>query len=273
MTLESPESPEPREVPLSRRPAKVASLMRQGHVYPGWYTANKRMNKFYVVNLGHVMDALMIDYSSTERFFEKATEIILKETTWNKEYQSKYEASWTQLAPKIKNGPKHFGIAATIIVAMEVAAAELNPQFDVYEYLAIIPAQYFVDRLEAPRLQKLRTYYAGLSEAERVATFGENGRSTSFDAVCLTHLGQTYSEALLDEHCAGYCVTRYVAELLLEFVNKNFPAEYHVGPVFASGEDSISTGLGTDKAAPSLRVPKSLYPLPIEEGRREPLSS
>ena len=252
--------------------------MCQGHVYQGWYTANKRMNKFYVVNLDHVMDVLMVDYSSMERFFKKATEIILKETTWNKEYQSNYEASWTQLAPKVKNGPKHFGIAATIIVAMEAAAAELKPELDVYEHLRIIPAQYFVDRLEAARLEKLRTYYAGLSEADRVEKFGEKGRNASFDAVCLTHLGQTYSATLLDEHSAGFCVTRYVAELLLEFVNKNFPAEYDVGPVYASGEDFISTGLGTkNKAAPSLRVPKNLHrdkfePLPTEEDTTEPLS-
>jgi hypothetical protein len=178
----------------------------------------------------------------------------------------------------MKNGPKHFGIAATIIVAMEVAAAELKPGLDVYEYLRIIPAQYFVDRLEAARLEKLRTYYAGLSEADRVEKFGEKGRSTSFDAVCLTHLGQTYSDALLDEHSAGFCVTRYVADLLLEFVNKNFPAEYHVGPVYASGEESISTGLGIkNKAARSVRVPKSLprdkiEPFPTEEDPIEPLS-
>jgi hypothetical protein len=79
MTTEAGESLKPREAP--KRPAKVASLMCQGHVYPGWYTANKRMNKFYVVNLDHVMDLLRVDYSSMERFFKKATDIILNETT------------------------------------------------------------------------------------------------------------------------------------------------------------------------------------------------
>jgi hypothetical protein len=175
------------------------------------------------------------------------------------EYESDYVASWTQLAQRVRNGPKHFGIAATIVVAMEVAASELKPHVNVYDYLRIIPAQYFVDRLEAARLQELRTLYTALSEADRVEKFGDNATSASFDAVCLAYLGQAYSTNLLDEHAAGFCITRYVADLLLKFVNEKFPAEYHVGPVYAAGEDSISINLGTkNRAAPSLRVPKGL---------------
>jgi hypothetical protein len=69
---------------------------------------------------------------------------------------------------------------------------------------------------------------------------------------------------LIGESADGFCVTKYVANKLAEFINSSYPEELHVGPVLSSGEDSVNEKLGYKKAAPSLRVPRKRDPSELD---------
>jgi hypothetical protein len=243
------------------RPAAVFSLLCEANAADmdsGWYFANKTQNRFFVVNLEHVMGALGIDYTRTRQYFEKASEVIAKETNWGSQYYSDYICSHTQLKPTRRHEAKHFGHAVTIIVAMEIAAAEKRINFNVYDTLRILPANYFVDRLDRQRLSALRAHYEAMSDHDRAEKFGTADATKSFDNLCLSRIGQAFSEGLLDEIAEGYCLTKFSADLIVKFITEHFPESLSVGPVRVSGEDSISKGLGTKRAAAKLRVPRRL---------------
>jgi hypothetical protein len=241
----------------NRRPESVTSLMCERDVYPAWYISNKGKNRFFIVNIDYVMGRLDIDYTRTRVYFEKATELIRKETQWNQEYGSDYESSHTQINPTRRHEAKHFGHSVAIIVAMEVAATEKNMEFNVYDWLRILPAQYFVDRFDKARLDALVEAYTGLSDSERAAKFGADSK-LPFGDLCLTRIEQRFSSGLLDDIVQGHCITKFTANLLMKFINESFPEHLHVGPVVASGMEAVSDGLGTKRAAPRLRVPKTL---------------
>jgi len=244
--------------PQNRRPARVTSLICQGSVYEEWAYNNKSKNRFYVVNLIRVMGALEINWTVTRPYFEQAQEVISHETDWKSDYNSTYECSHTQLSPPKVNEPKHFGHAAAIIVAMEIAAREKNPSYNVYDWLRILPAQYFIDRMDEDRLKKLAECFESWSESERVEKFGDAAKNRPFEDLCLASINQEFCSGLLQEIASGHCITRYTADLLLNFVNSHFPPKLHIGPVLGSGEDSVSKNLGTKRAAPCLKVPKRL---------------
>jgi hypothetical protein len=244
--------------PLNRRPAKVTSLICQGGVYDDWFFANKSKNRFYVVNLNRVMGELNINWTVTKPYFEQAREIILLETNWQSDYSSTYECSHTQLQPPKANEAKHFGHAATIIVAMEMAAREKDPNYNVYNFLRILPAQYFVDRLDQSRFEELAKCYDNWNESERIEKFGDRAIEKSFEDLCLECIEHSFCVDLLSEIASGHCITSYTADLLINFVNNHFPQKFHVGPVLGSGQDSISKMLGTKRAALSLKVPKRI---------------
>jgi hypothetical protein len=241
----------------NRRPKSVTSLMCGRDVYPAWYISNKGKNRFFIVNIDYVMGRLDIDYTRTRAYFERATELIKKETQWNDEYGSDYVSSHTQINPTRRHEAKHFGHSVAIIVAMEVAATEKKIKFNVYDWLRILPAQYFVDRLDKGRLDALVEAYTALSDSERAAKFGTDAKLT-FGDLCLTQIEQRFSPGLLDEIVEGHCITKFTASLLMKFINENFPDDLHVGPVVASGMEAVSNALGTKRAAPRLRVPKTL---------------
>lgn len=247
--------PEPQE---NRRPASVYALMQDGDVHPGWYLANKAQNRFYVLNLDYVMGVLAIDYTRARPYVERATATIAAETTWAEQYASDYECSHTQLSPDKRKGAKHFGRAAAIIVAMEIAAREKNNAINVYDWLRILPAQYFVDRLDRKRLEELQAFHAAMSEADRVAAFGEEDKAKPFDDLMLRRIDQEFSLGLLDEIVDGFCVTKYIANKIVGFINAHFPDRLHVGPVRISGQDGVSNGLGKQRAARNMRVPTNM---------------
>jgi hypothetical protein len=241
----------------NQRPENISSLMCQGGVYEGWKFANKSKNRYYIVNLSHVMEALDIDYTRTGPYLDRAKEIILTQTAWPAEYTSDYKASFTQLSPKKIHEPKHFGRAAAIVVGMEVAATEKQSAINVYDWLRILPAQYFVDRFDAAKVAELDDCYNSWSEDERQTIFGDAARDRSFTELCLLSIGQEFSNGLLGELVGGCSITRYTADLLVEFTNK-FPQRLHAGPVLGAGEDAVSKILGSKRAAPALNVPKRL---------------
>ena len=257
----APEPKEPAELThvFTPPPPEVASLICQGEVYSGWYIANKQQNRFYVVNLGLVIDELQLDYTKWRKEFEAATLVIDKHTSWVKEFNFNYKCSHTQLGRP--NDPKYFSTAAALIVGMDVVARKKGAATDIYSRLRILPAQYFVDLLDASRLAQLEAYFNGLGNDERKEKFGENAVNSNFRALCLTAIKQQNSEGLLDEMAKGDCVTKWVASRLEQYINQRVPEALRIGPVRGSGDfDRRRNDLGTGSVAPSLLVPKTLAP-------------
>jgi hypothetical protein len=251
-----PAQPQDPAAPLpNQRPASVTSLLCEGAPYEDWAFYNKSKNRFVVVNLEHVLSVLRIDYTLTRDYFKSATEIILGETTWNEEYPSSYECSHTQIKPNRRNEPKHFGHAATTIVALELAAKEKNQDVNVYDWLRILPGWYFVDRFEKELLAKAEKYYEGLTEAERIALLGDDAKGRSFRELCLMRMDQTSRKELLDQVVGGACLTRLPADRLVDFMAL-FPKKFEVGPVLRAGEQSVSNGLGSKRTARNLHLPR-----------------
>lgn len=259
---------QPTYVPktLNRRPGNVADLLIGGELHSTWYHANARSNRFFLVNMQHVLARLGITYTNTQRYLEQAEAIIATETEWPRQLPFEYRSSHVQLSPEKLTKPKRFGHAATIIVAVEIMAKERDPRFNVYDLLRILPAQYFVDRFDLAQLNSLKEYYESLSDSEKAGIFGHAAVSHSFERVCLDTMEQPHRNGLLEQLAAGFCVTKYTADKLVEFVENHFPPQLHVGPARSSGEDSIARGLGNKNAAPSLRVPRTL---PIERLRED----
>jgi hypothetical protein len=54
----------------------------------------------------------------------------------------------------------------------------------------------------------------------------------------------------------GFCVSQYVADRVIAFINALPRPELHVGPIRVTGEESDHRELGRKGAAPALRVPK-----------------
>jgi hypothetical protein len=247
--------------PRNRRPEQVSALFFQGEAYNNWALRNWRKRRFYVLNLRHAMEAMRVAHTTLGPAFNWAPKMISEETTWGKQYAGDYTCSRTQVYPEEYGKAKHFDKAVAIIVALERYAQENDRSFNVYEYLRIVPAFYFVDRFDAAKLAALEERFAQMSEADRLAAFRPIGdkelAGLSFSEICLIHLEQVDQSGLLPEMAAGACVTRYVADALVAFVNAAFPRELHIGPVREAGDDSATNlNLGTGDAAAALRVPR-----------------
>lgn len=248
---------------INRRPDNVTSLMCERDIDGAWFTHALRQNRFFIVNLGIVLSKIGFSgHTLAGPIFKKAEAIIADETKWSEQFPFGYACHPRHLAIKKRSQAKFFGHAATIIVAMEVAASDLKNPFNVYDFLRILPAQYFVDQFDAHRKAELIASYDAMSPADKVAKFGEEKAGHSFDRLCLSAIEQASSDGLLDEIADGYCITKYTAELLEKFVNENFDRSLRVGPVMSSGADSESRGLGYKSACKALRVPKKLMAIP-----------
>jgi hypothetical protein len=236
--------------------AQVTSLIFQGQVYDAWYAANRKANRFFVLNIKKVMGDLNLEHTKAGPYFTAAVEIIDRETQWKLQYAFEYGCSHTSIYPDKVGTSKTFAHAVTIIVAMDAYARKHRPNYNVYDYLRIIPAQYFVDQLDKDRLDALAKTYDALSLEDKVQKFGEDG-ALSFTDLCLKRIGQTIGKGLLYQMVSGLCVTEFVAQALMSFINSNFPAQLHVGPVLPAGaEEAINQKLGRKNAATELRVPK-----------------
>lgn len=244
------------------RPADLTRLLFQGDIHPTWNSANKTANRFYVLNLSTVLDKLGVEHTKVGPQFLKAAERIAKQTPWPSQFRfAKWSASHIQINPTKKGEAKQFPIAAAIIVAMEIIAEESASSLNVYDYLRIIPAQYYADRFDKTRLNALTAHFNGLSAEQKTAQWGEDA-GLSFEDLCLKSMGQEYCERLLEQMASGYCATRYVVQKLCDAINvPAIPSNLHIGPIRSAGEDNaIIPWLGTKNAADSLRVPKNRTP-------------
>jgi hypothetical protein len=238
---------------VQRRPVAVTSLLVDGRVGQTWFGANRKMNRFFVLNLRQVINLLALSHTLARSFFQEAAVVISQQTTWHEQYSFEYAASVTQIFPKKLAEPKRFGTAATVIVAMEIAAKEIGSGFNVYDHLRILPANSFVDGLDkrwADRADQwsLKERHKPFSEILEISL---RGPEESFGPAA----------SVLKELSQGYCVTQWAAIRILEAVNGILPPDLRVGPVYESGEGEPSDWrLGTRNAAPSLRVPRFRNP-------------
>jgi hypothetical protein len=239
------------------RPVAVTDLLFEGEISPSWFIANKRMNRFFLLNLEPVLEDLNLDHTLAGPYFKDAAIVIASQTAWHTQYPFEYKSSHTQIFPDKRRKSKNFGHAVTIIVAMEKAAAVLKPGYNVYDKLRILAASYFVDSFDERRLGDLKKYYNALSAEDRIATFGVGADKKSFDQVLLEAIEQLPRRSVHEQLAKGHCGSKYVCEKLEAFINTKFPSDLNVGPVLQSGaEDATNSALGRKNAAPDLRVPR-----------------
>jgi hypothetical protein len=241
----------------TRRPKDVSALLLEGAPYDEWTLHNRKANRFYILNLTRILGELGAEHTKMKQYFESA-QIEVKASGWVEQFPSDWYTSATQLYPDQRSKPKTFSRAATIIVALEMLAQERKPDLNVYDYLRILPAFYFIDRFDQQRLNALTAHFDSLDYLARDKLLAGNADASSFAKVCLRQIGQENSDGLLDQLVAGFCVTKSVAESLCDFVNTHFPLDLHVGPVCHAGDEDMgsSGALGRKNAAPALRVPK-----------------
>jgi hypothetical protein len=252
-------APSPSSAPSNRRPTEVGALLHEGELFPGWFTVNKKSNRFYLVNLGTVMDALAVEYTKMDAALSLARDVIHNDTDWYSKYPFEYKAATLQLNPRKMYEPKLFGHAVAIIVSLEMDAKAKKIDFNVYDHLRIIAAQYFVDHFDRVRYEELTHEFASWSITDRIKVFGPFGNSRNFEELCLAHMGQVMSPELTKLMSFGYTSTKYCCEKLVEVVSK-FPRNLHVGPVLSSGQPASSNKLGVRNAANTLRVPREIAP-------------
>jgi hypothetical protein len=236
----------------------VTALLLGGEVHSTWNFANRRAIRFYVINLEHVIGRLNLQHTRSQPYFAQAQKLIADETQWKLQHPFDYQCSHTQVFPDKIRAPKYFGAAATIIVAIEIAALERQPALNVYDYLRILPATFFADQFDRKRLDELTAFHATMDPEERARKFGAEFADRSFNETSVAKIEQERRLELLGQMAGGACVTKYVADKLTLFVNENYPERLHIGPVRSSGEDAITDGLGGKNAAGHLRVPRSL---------------
>jgi len=251
----------------------MCDLLYEGGVHGGLWGASARKPRYYVLNLQMVIGELNIVPANMKPYFELWGPLVSKETDWANQVPLKFGCNYTHIQNAKAIEPKYFEHAVTIIFVLEKYAEKFRPSFNVYDYLRIIPAHYFIDDFDKQLLDELAAYYAALSEVDRVAKFGANPPD-SFEAACLKALDQPRKKLLIRQMAWGFCVTRYVADHLRLFINQNFPNKFHVGRVLASGQNSNLRSAGSKAAAPDLIVPRhrptsELVPLPLAEAPTE----
>jgi len=259
----------PRAVPSfppgtnNRRPELVASLLCERDVGPAWFAHADRQNRFFVVNLDTVLGLVGFGgHSTAGTYCDEAERIIAAETKWRDQYAFQYVCHQRHLARDRRVKPKYFGHAATMIVALEVMAKAQNRPVNVYDFLRILPAQYFIDRFDKKRKAQLAENYNSISADEKRDRFGPDKVGLAFDELCLVSIEQPTSAELLDQMTSGYCVTKYTANLLMNFINDKFDKDLKIGPIIVSGGECNTPGLGDKSAAPALRVPRTLEDIP-----------
>jgi hypothetical protein len=240
MTVIIESAPSPRG---SNRPRDPIRLLVDRDVKTLWQARNFRSNRFSVVNLEFVIGRLGLEHTNAKKYFEKA-KIAIDADGWNGLYRFDYGCSHTHIYPNNLREARQFGHAATVIVAMEFAAAELEPGYDVYTVLRILPATYFVDLFDRAELEKARKTIE------------------KFDEHCLSAIGQEFDKKLLDQHSWGMTITKAVAEKLLAHLKSKIPAAKY-GPVRCSGDpDQHTKSLATKNRASDLTIPVTLDIVP-----------
>lgn len=243
--------------PPNGRPAQIASLVLDDRLTDPWFLANMKQTRFFVLNLEVVLAKIALEHTTAKPYFEAAKDAIADETDWANQYGFDYQSSHTQIYPDKRWQPKLFGRAATIIVAMELAAKKNKPELNVYDHLRILPATSFIDGFDDTRLNALDEHYRKLDAAEREARFGAAAASLPFEAAVRQHIEQPYSKRLMNQLTAGFTATKWVCDQIRDYVNPRVPAELKLGATRTVGDDNLaSPKLGTKRAADDLKVPR-----------------
>jgi len=250
--------------PANKRPERVDTFLFDGDVFEGWHLENSSKNRFYLVNLETVMSRLGVKYHSFSHVLDQAQTTIINDTDWRDQYFFDFKCSNTQLKNRSRFAPKLFDRAATIIVAMELRAKEVAPDYNVYDYLRIVPATYFVDEFRLATLRDLEAYFRKFSAEEKAEIFGEHAAPT-FQETALGALGQKTNGDLLSLMATGYTATRWMCNGLTQLVQNAFPEEYHLGETLHAGSEDAADyddeiRLGSKPAAKSLKVPRNRQP-------------
>lgn len=240
----------------NRRPERVVDLLYQGGVHDGLWAASARKTRYYVLNLKTVISLLGIVPANMRVHFDECGPLIAAETDWPNHVPVTFGCNYTHIQRTKVDDPKYFEHAATIIFVLEKYAEKINSPINVYDYLRIIPAHYFIDEFNKDLLDQLNEYYTGLSEERRAEIVGANP-ADKFEVACLKELDQPLRSKLIRQMSWGFCVNRYVADHLRLFINQRFPSEFHVGRVLASGQDANLHSAGSKSAAADLVVPRT----------------
>lgn len=226
----------------TERPADPTALLVDRDLGSLWASENLHRNRFIVVNIDVVFHDIQLLHTKAKDFFSLAKEEI-ESGDWKERVNCEYGCSYTQARPDARNASRKFGHAATMIVAMEIAARATMPTYSVYDKLRILPASYYVDGFDKEMLRTLR------------------GEHKDFDRDCLKAIGQEYSRKLLDQHSQGHTLSKYTATKLFSFLVEQ--CNRQVGPVRNSGDpDKQFNDLGRKNTAPELRTPRVLVPVP-----------
>ncbi|MEM1195665.1 MAG: hypothetical protein AAGH57_06140 [Pseudomonadota bacterium] len=250
--------------PANKRPERVDTFLFEGDVFEGWHLENSSKNRFYLVNLETVMSRLGVKTHSFSHTLDQAQKAIIQDTDWRDQYFFDFKCSNTQLKNRSRFAPKLFDRAATIIVAMELRAKEVAPEYNVYDYLRIVPATYFVDEFRLATLRDLEAHFRGFKPEEKADFFGEHAART-FQETALGALGQKTNGDLLSLMATGYTATRWMCDGLRQLVQDAFPEEYHLGATLHAGSEDAADyddeiRLGSKAAAKSLKVPRNRQP-------------
>ena len=235
----------------ARRPESLIDLFSGGKPYEGWESYNWKRRRFYILNLRYILGALRLSHTSSDVYFLEARKEINSKTTWPMQFKGDYSCSKTQIYPRNAESPKLLDKAAAIIVALELAAAR-EGEVNIYDFLRIVPAFYFLGGLTRRRLDELRRHYAEENLRWRKDATGLANPPGTFDAACAQVIRQP-SPQILTELTQGFCATRAVVDAIGYFVERAFPADLSVGSVQTAGNGGAE-GLGVRDAAPSLRV-------------------
>ncbi|UGY07434.1 hypothetical protein [Bradyrhizobium quebecense] len=67
--------------PVNGRPANVADLVMGVKLDHDWFAANRKGNRFYVVNLSTVIAAINLQPTKSSLYFQRANDLIEKNTS------------------------------------------------------------------------------------------------------------------------------------------------------------------------------------------------
>ena len=225
------------------RPDDPTALLLDSDIHDLWQAENFKKNRFVVMNLDLVIGRIGLNHTTAKKYFDKARDSIAA-NGWRTRYNFEYECSHTQIYPGARADPRQFGHAATSIVALEYAAEELEPGYNVYEKLRILPCTYFVDLFDRDQLQKARL------------------KDATFDERCLKAIGQEFDKSLLDQHSWGMTVTKPIAEKLHAFITAEVEGA-KLGPVRCAGDPARrSKKLATKNSATDMSVVTTLTQVP-----------
>jgi len=229
------------------RPAQVADLLYGGEPYEDWQAFNWRFNRFYLLNAERVMGLLRLSRTALDPYMRQANTVIFEQTEWPSQFRGEYLASKTQLYPDKLFQAKLFDKAVALTVALELAGKATDPSVDVYRYLRIAPAFYYLDDFTRENWERFRRDLEARPERDR---------PSDIQAVLNKKFEVSQPAELLREMQGGFCVTRDIVEGLMAFSAEFLGDRYRLGALRRVGEGPPVAGLGTKAAAPSLRPPR-----------------